>query len=374
MTNRERLLAIMAGQSPDAIPWIPRMEIWYEAQKRRGTLPARYKGWSLRQIERDLGMGTPARDGRVYRSELHDVEIKTRIEGNDTITEYHTPAGTVSTRRRRSAILEQGGISHRLEIEHMIKGPADYAVVEYLVQHTELVPAFEEYLAYEQQIGEDGVPMVSIGVDPMYQIMQEYIGYGQAFYHLHDYPDLVSHLLGVLDEHAQVMQQIVLDSPAKLFLYGQHFDSMITPPPLFAKYMVPHYRPFAERLNERGKVLTCHADADTSLLLDLIIEAGFNMAECFVTAPMVPVTLSQAREAFGTDVIIWGGVPSVMLCDPVTDTDLERYMRELFRTIAPGDAFILGVADNVLAEAKLERIERIGEMVREYGSYPVRVL
>ena len=372
MTNRERLLAIMAGQSPDTIPWIPRMEIWYAAQKRRGTLPLKYEGWSLRQIERDLGMGTPARDGRVFRSELRDVETQTRSEGNDTVTEYHTPLGTVSTRQRRSQVLEQGGISHRLEIEHLIKGPADYAAVEYLVQHTELVPTYDEYLAYEQQIGEDGVPMVSIGVDPMYQILQEYIGYGKAFFHLYDYPDLVAHLLGVINEHAQVMQRIVLDSPAKLFLCGQHFESMMTPPPLFKKYMLPYYRPLAERLNERGQVLACHADADTSLLLGLIKEAGFDMAECFVTAPMVSVTLSQAREAFGKDVIIWGGIPSVMLCDPIGDQEFETYMVDLFRTIAPGDAFILGVADNVMAEAKLERIERIGEMVGQYGRYPVR--
>jgi hypothetical protein len=61
-----------------------------------------------------------------------------------------------------------------------------------------------------------------------------------------------------------------------------------------------------------------------------------------------------------------------MLCDPISDEAFERYMRDLFRTIAPGDAFILGVADNVMAEAKLERIERISEMVGETGVYPIR--
>ena len=137
--------------------------------------------------------------------------------------------------------------------------------------------------------------------------------------------------------------------------------------------MLPYFRPFAERMHERGKVLACHADADTSLLLDLIKRAGFDMAECFVTAPMVPVTLAEARAAFGKEVIIWGGVPSVMLCDPVSDRAFEEYMRDLFCTIAPGDAFILGVADNVMAEAKLERIERVSEMVQEYGAYPIQL-
>ena len=47
-------------------------------------------------------------------------------------------------------------------------------------------------------------------------------------------------------------------------------------------------------------------------------------------------------------------------------------MIDVFKTIAPGDAFILGVADNVMPEAKIERIRRVTEMVEEYG-YPVQI-
>jgi uroporphyrinogen-III decarboxylase len=372
MTDRERLLATMAGHSPDRIPWIPRLRIWYEAHKCLGTLPEKYKGWSLREIERDLGVGTPARDGRILRTELRDVEIRTQERGNEIVTEYITPVGTVSTLYRRSEELERVGI-RGLEVEHMIKEPDDYPVVEYLIQHTEIIPTYEEYLAYEEEVGEDGVPIVPIGQDPMNRILQELVGYNKAYFHLHDYPDRVFHLLEVLKEQAEEIQRIVLDSPAKLILHGEHFDSQMTPPYLFQKYMVPYFQSYAKRLHECGKVLACHADADTSLLLDLIKEAGFDMAECFVTAPMVAVTLEEARVAFGTQVIIWGGIPSVILCDPVSDEEFEQYVFNLFRTIAPGDAFILGVADNVMPEAKLERIKWISEMVEEYGGYPIRM-
>jgi uroporphyrinogen-III decarboxylase len=163
---------------------------------------------------------------------------------------------------------------------------------------------------------------------------------------------------------------VVLESPARLIQHGEHFDSVMTPPPLFTQYMLPHFQAFAQKLHDRGKALVCHADADTSRLLGLIKEAGFDMAECFVTAPMVKVTLEQARRAFGSQVIIWGGIPSVLLCDPVTGEEFESYLAGLFRTIAPGEAFILGVADNVMAEAKFERILRIGEMVEEFGEIP----
>ena len=370
MTNRERLLTIMAGGSPDHLPWIPRLNLWYDAHKLGGTLPEKYRDRSLREIERDLGMGTPAREGKIFRSELHDAEVRTQERGNEIITEYLTPVGTVSTVYRDSDELRQAGIRGR-ELGHVLKGPDDYTVVEYLIQHTEIIPTYADYLAYEAEIGDDGVPMVDVGQDPMSLFLQEIAGYNHAYFHLHDYADRVHHLLGVLGEQAERIQQITLDSPAKLVLYGQHFDSQFTPPYLFREYMVPHYQAFAERLHERGKVLACHADADTSLLLDLIREAGFDMAECFVTAPMVRVTLDQARAALGNRVIIWGGIPSVMLCDPVSDGEFKTYMHRLFRSIAPGDAFILGVADNVMPEAKLERVERVSEMVQEYGEYPI---
>ncbi len=374
MTDRQRLLAIMAGNPPDRIPWIPRLAIWHQAQIRRGTLPERYRGMALREIERSLGMGTPAREGRVFRTEIHDVEVVREREGQDVVTRYVTPVGTVSTRERTSEVLERGGIAARREVEHLIRGPEDYPVVEYMVEHTEVIPTYDEYLDYEAEVGEDGVPLVSIGADPFYRIMREYVGYNQVFYHMRDHPERVEHFLGVLTEQAQTIQQVALDSPAKLILHGEHFDSQMTSPPLFRRYMLPYFQPFAERMHARGKVLACHADADASLLLGLIVESGFDMAECFVTAPMVPLTLAQARAAWGNRVIIWGGIPSSILCDPVTDEAFEAYVLDLFRTIAPGEAFILGVADNVMAEAHIERVERVSEMVQAYGAYPIRIV
>ena len=360
----------MSGRSPDRIPWIPRLKLWYDAHRRRGTLPTKYQGWTIREIEHDLGLGTPARDGTVFRAEVRDVEVRTVERGSESVTEYVTPSGTVSTTFRGSETLDEAGIQGR-EMGHLIKGPEDYGPVEYLIQNTDIVPTYDEYLAYDEETGDDGVPLVSIGQDPMSRFCLELAGYNVAFYHLHDYPHLVHHLLGVLTEQAQTIQEVTLDSPARLILHGAHFQTQFTPPSLFRKYMVPYFQPFAERLHERDKLLVCHADADTSRILDLIKAAGFDMAECFVTAPMVPMTLAQARATLGGDVIIWGGIPSMMLCDPVSNAAFEAYVRDVFRTIAPGDAFILGVADNVMPEAKIERIARVSEMIEEYGTYPI---
>jgi hypothetical protein len=46
-------------------------------------------------------------------------------------------------------------------------------------------------------------------------------------------------------------------------------------------------------------------------------------------------------------------------------------MRDLFRTIAPGKAFVLGVADMLMPATKWERFERVSAMVEEWGAFPI---
>jgi len=249
MTNRERILAIMEGRVPDRIPWIPRLQIWYEANRRTHTLPERYCRLSLRDVERNVFAGTAARDAIIYRTEIRDAEVRRRrLTDMETLIEYVTPVGTVTSRLRGSAQLRRQGIQD-LEVEFVLKRREDYPVVEYLIEHTCFTPAFDEYERYER--------------------------------------------------------------------------------------------------------------------------AGFGMVECFATHPMVETTLAEARAVWGDRVIIWGGVPSVILEEPYSDEQFEQYMDDLFRTIAPGNAFILGVADNVMPGSKIERIERITRMVQRRGAYPI---
>jgi len=163
----------------------------------------------------------------------------------------------------------------------------------------------------------------------------------------------------------------VVGGPARLILHGVHLDLQITPPPLFERYITPYYQDFSYLLHENDQLLCMHADNDSRLILNHIRQAGYDMVETFTTEPQVTCTLAEAREAWGTDVIIWGAVPSVILESSFSDREFEAYMRQVFRTMAPGDAFILGVADNVMPGAQLERLERISEMVAEWGNYPI---
>ena len=371
MTNRERLLTILDGKSPDRLPWIPRMDIWYRAQKNRNTLLERFKDMSLLQVEKALGLGTPARDGRVHRVEYNNMDVVVRQEGLDTITEYITPKGTLRAKKSQSQYEVDSGIIEKLPVEYPLKTAEDYDVWAYVVEHTTFVPTYEAYEEYDREIGDDGLPMVTAGDCPFHYWINTLAGYQQGYFHLMDFPDRVENLLNLLAEKDKELWKFVAESPAKLILHGLHLSSQFTPPIYFDKYITPYYQAFSRLLHEHGKSLTMHADNDTSAILNHLKEAGYDMVECFVSAPMAKVTVKDAREAWGTSMIIWGGIPASILEETYPEVDFEAYMADLFRAIAPGDAFILGISDNAMTNSLLSRIEKITEMVEKYGNYPI---
>ena len=57
MTHKERMLGAVRGEALDGLPWAPRLDLWYRARQKAGTLPAGYEDASLMQLTDDLGMG-----------------------------------------------------------------------------------------------------------------------------------------------------------------------------------------------------------------------------------------------------------------------------------------------------------------------------
>jgi uroporphyrinogen-III decarboxylase len=126
-------------------------------------------------------------------------------------------------------------------------------------------------------------------------------------------------------------------------------------------------------LHAKGKLYQTHCDGENDGLLDLLAQTGMDIAESVCGPPMVAVSMGRMRAAFGGRISIFGGVPSVALLEEsMSDDEFEAYMVNLFREIAPGDRFILGVSDMIPPDAKWERLVRMAEMVEQWGALPLR--
>ena len=55
MTHRQRILKDASGEAVDKIPWVPRIDLWHNANELAGTLPKKYRGLTVEEIHRKQG-------------------------------------------------------------------------------------------------------------------------------------------------------------------------------------------------------------------------------------------------------------------------------------------------------------------------------
>jgi len=96
MSHKARILAAARRQPVDKLPFGARIDLWYNYHSTRGSLPAKYQGWSMLDILRDLDAGAQARYLRLWKMEWPNTEVTVRKEPPYETTEWKTPRGTVS--------------------------------------------------------------------------------------------------------------------------------------------------------------------------------------------------------------------------------------------------------------------------------------
>ena len=400
LTHKERMLKAARGEWADRLPWVPRIDLWHNSNSMRGTLPARYrKEATLDEIADDIGGGyhkvvpeflkvrTPEDNidrglgvyrlwGMAYRPELVGVEREFRKEGDYTHVTYHTPLGSVSCKILYSDEMKRAGASITWISEPVLKEPRDYKIVGYIFKNIKIHPDYENYREYQRKVGEKGfaAAFANLSASPRHHIMKEFLDATKFYLEMYDHPKEMRGLCEDMEPYFDQIFRVLADSPAEVIFSGANYDEMITYPPFFKDHIMPHLQKLADLLHPRGKLLLCHCDGENKGLLDLIAESGIDIAEAICPKPMTKCTIAEVKKALRGRVTIFGGVPSVALLEnSMTDPEFEQFMKNLFREIAPGDRFILGVSDTTPPDAKFERLLRITEMAREWGKLPMGI-
>ena len=387
MTHRERILAAIRGETPDRLPWVPRLEFWYRARLRQGTLPPGLKSLTLTEIAERLGVGcyasipdfTDAADETAmidrslglfnlpvmpYHITLEDVDRRVTRHGQETVVEYHTPAGAIRTASVFTEEMLDAGASMSWTTEHAIREPRDFDVVGHIFSHLRVEPRLEGFLARRVEVGEQGLVIGYLQgtACPIHHIMKELMPLEQFFYTLHDFPEKVHRLAEQIEPFFQRIQQIGAESPAEVLLLGGNYDDSITYPNFFEKYILPALRDYAGVLHRKGKYLMTHTDGENQRLFPVYRRAGFDIADSVCPYPMTRCRLEEIRVNFGDHVTIWGGIPSTLLCAGSTPEDeFRRSINETIERFAPQSHFILGVSDMVTADCEWDRMQYITE-------------
>ena len=398
-SNRQRMLMAMRGENPDVIPFAPRLDLWFTANKAAGTLPERYRnvnhyfeiarseGWALHQInpayqeirkpEDNLhwALGLLTYKETVYGFRFKgDIEIKIDKNHGRTRIFYETPVGRFSTTVAYTDEMRNAGVSAFHIEEYAIKGKKDYEPVGYIFENIELYPDWEDFIKLQKEVGEDGVAFTMAGraASPMHHIQKYLIDATDFFYHYNDFNKEINRLDEILSSYFDQIIEIIAKSSAEAVYWGANFDDMITYPAYFERYILPWIKKAAHQLGTKGIIVSCHCDGENLGLMDLIYHSGMHVAESVCPYPMTKVTIDEYYAKWADRITIFGGIPSNLLIEETTtDKDFDAYVDHLFKAVAPGRRMIFGIADSTPPAAVFERLVTLGKRISEEAKLPI---
>ena len=406
MNHRERILRIAKGEMVDRIPFVPRIDLWHNANELAGTLPEKYRGMSVEEIHRaedwplhkivpeylkpekpeDIhhrAMGLYRLKEFSYDFEFSsDVDIVVRDEITDdevmTHVEYHTPKGMISVRHGYTAEMRAAGASITWVKEHAIKGREDYAACAHIFGNLRLKPAYERFENWKAAVGEDGVAHgqgLGIGCSsPMHFIQKTLLGATDFYIHYHDFEREMRMLAEALEEPYNQLIRILAESPCDAVLWSANVDDMITYPEYYEKEFMPWILKAHDAFASRGILVVQHPDGENRGLMDLIARSGVDIADAVTPYPMTKVTIDEYYDRWcrSGKLTIHGGIPEMLLVEESsTREDLKAFLDHLFSVIAPGTRFIASIGDTSPPNTDFDRLRYIEERFRKEGLLPL---
>jgi hypothetical protein len=348
MTRREGILAASRKMRADRLPFF---HFWRHSQF----------GWAERAC-RNRGMGMCwARPCHVEK--MHGVQVTEEqgaSSGSSVVRRtYHTPIGSVWIEERREPGVGQWHAQRSWrdvspwQTARLIKEPEDYAVVQYMVEHTEYIA---DYFPIEQAmewLGDDGVVICALPHSPMQMLMIDWVGSegGRFFFHRADHPDLVQELYKALVQSREPLHEIAAKSPASVVLCGDNIDGVLVNPKLFHEYFMPVYDRQAQILHQHGKLMAVHMDGRLRVLKELIARTPIDIVEAFHPPPMGDLPVGEALSAW-QDKAIWVGFPgSVYLLGP---EETIAYALHLLQDGGPGERLVIEMStENLVSNENL---------------------
>ena len=393
MNWKERILSTIKGKPTDSLPFVPRLDLWYKANKHNNTLPDIYSNATLEDITDDLQIGyhsvipdfrdfTKESDNmgfalgmlnlnnNSYRIDFSNIDFEIDTSGELTIVKYFTPHGEITTRALYDERMRQAGATIGHTVEHAIKDSKDIDAAGYIFENVIVEQAYNNFSEYQKKVGDRGIAAAFnlLSVSPINLIMKELIHFDHFVYQLHDDPGKLELLAEKIDIFFNRVFDIVLDSSAEVILSGANYDRLLTWPPFFKKYITPHLGRQSRKAHLRGKFLLTHTDGENKGLLEEYTAAGIDIADSICPYPMTKYTLKEIRKIFDGRITIWGGIPSVIVLEEsMSDYEFEKYINGLFEDIGCGDHLILSFADTTPPDARLDRIKKVAGLARDFG-------
>ena len=370
LSSRERLLAAINHSEVDYVPFY--QKFWH-----RGCLSNKEDTWrsQFERVQKTMRLGLEDTLGlEIPRTFSPEVKILRRKEaskdGTYLVQEYQTPKGTLSQIVRQTSDWPHGD---------NIPIFTDYVVPrgrsrKYLVENVEDVEAlsclfsqpdekqlqeFEEQVnkvkrfAEEKQIlTESGATFTSEWLDGdsifLGDALHWLCGFENSVIMARKNPDLIHSLLDVISDWSLNSIKLITQFGGCDVIVHRGWYECFWSPKLYRTFLAPRIKREVELTHKAGAKFCYIMTSGIMPFLEI-----FKEMEIDILYGVDPVqgnaNLHKVKETLRGRVCIWGGVNSAVTLTG-NKQGVEKAVEEAFRTLAPGQGFILGAIDQLFED------------------------
>ncbi|MBI2940703.1 MAG: hypothetical protein HYY04_09735 [Chloroflexi bacterium] len=346
MDNRERVLTALAWEEPDQVPLTT-----YDWMVHRGAAERETREAGLCLIHR-----LPP-----HREEFQQVTFSQqefRDQGRRRIRHtIHTPVGEVSQ------VVEPGGAYGTTWIvEHYIKRPEDYRVMEFYYQDPMYRDNYAAIRQAQEDLGGDGLVMVRVAKQPIQQMVYHQMGMERFSIDLYERRELIDSLSDVMTKRIDERWDFAAESPAEVLQEADNMTSLVVSQERYRQYCMPLYEKTSRRLAGTGKLQAVHMDGKLRHLSKAIAESSFDIVEALTPTPVGDVSVKEAREAW-PDKALWLNYTSSVHVQP--DEEIEAHTRQLIEEAGTRRGFIIGITEDVPYDHVARSLRAILRVIRD---------
>jgi hypothetical protein len=373
MTQRERILAVYRGETPDVVPFMLDLSHWFY---HRNRLP-----WDLsiayEQPERALidyhksvgaGFYMPNLGAFYSASYPADVVAETTKHDRNGVPELvwrlTTPQGTIERRRLWSERTYAWGIS-----QWGIRNERDLEILAYALSRRTYRPLWERYWPWTDCVGDDGVVYLSPGYSAMGHLLNYWMGVEAALFAAVDFPGALHEAVDQVNANTLDIIDLLCQSPAEVIIMGDNFSSDVQTPRFFDEWSRPFYEEAIRRLHRAGKLVAVHIDGRLRGAIEMIRDVGADCGDAITPTPMGDLSPAECRAAAGKDFILSGGVAPNLWLPEVPLKAFKAKVLEWLELKKASTRLIANAGDQVPPGADEGRIHLMRDLVDKHGRY-----
>jgi hypothetical protein len=385
MNGKERILAALAGEQTDRVPFAPNIWQWYHANAYNDTLPPEAAGLAdpvavLRALGADvLSKFDSPRPQPINRSCAYSFEYEGSLpRGKVPWSSFGDTFGGGPVRNERIQTAH-GTLTHTWE--YRAETGAPFETVHWWKDFDAEYPAVRDWLTNSEwhvdtaalaaglaNVGQDGTIIFQLLPSPLKQF-HWLAGQVNASYFITDHPQEMQELAEIYAERSLAYVEEVAGLPdVWIYEVADNLDSLFYPPRWFRQFCVPVLRRAAAILHARGKYLFVHACGKLKKLAPLYLEAELDCVEGQAPPPIGDWPLHEAR-ALSPNLIVCGGMaaPQQELAGPEAADRIDAYVRQLFESMDDKRRFIFASSCNTSPRTPYANLLAFRDAAWKYG-------